>query len=154
MVDDRVEAMLAERACERLLYEYAQYVDRGEAARIAGLFTEHGQWVGADGGGMLDRNAIRAGFERRQALSRRQSRHVITNVLIDVRSPDEAEGVAYLINYRHDSPSGQAEHPAPAGHPKFVGDYHLRFRRVDGEWLIASLQFDILFLRQAGHAGT
>ena len=57
-------------------------------------------------------------------------------------------GIAYLINYRHDSSSGQAEHPAPADHPKFVGEYHLTFRKVDGEWKIATLRFDLAFLRR------
>jgi hypothetical protein len=68
-------------------------------------------------------------------------------VLVDVHSPDEATGVAYLINYRHDSQGDQVERPAPARHPKFVGDYHLRFRRVEGQWRIAALRFDLLFLR-------
>lgn len=139
--------IVAERACERLLYEYARRVDRGEAADIADLFTHDGVWFGADGTGMHGRDAIREAFTQRQSLTRRQSRHVITNVLVDVRSDDEAEAVAYLVNYRHDSTTGTAEHPAPSDHPKFVGEYHLVFRHVDGEWRIASLRFDLAFLR-------
>ncbi|MCU1343934.1 MAG: nuclear transport factor 2 family protein, partial [Acidimicrobiia bacterium] len=84
----------------------------------------------------------------REKLTRRQSRHVMTNVLVDVKSPDEAGGIAYLINYRHDSTQEEAEHPAPANHPKFMGEYHLAFRRVEAQWLIASLRFNLAFLRR------
>src|SRR5215218_9605997 len=97
-----LEQMAAERACERLMYRYAQHVDFGHAARVADLFTEEGVWLGADGRGMHGRDAIRASFAVRETLTQRQSRHVMTNVLVDVSSPDDAAGVAYLINYRHD----------------------------------------------------
>jgi uncharacterized protein (TIGR02246 family) len=143
-----IDRLVAERACERLLNEYARRVDSGTASAVADLFTDDGVWLGADGGGMHGRDEIREVFSRRQALTRRQSRHVITNVLVEVVSPTDATGTAYLINYRHDSSSGQAEHPAPADHPKFVGEYHLTFRKVDGEWKIATLRFDLAFLRR------
>jgi uncharacterized protein (TIGR02246 family) len=145
---DPLEQMAAERACERLVYQYAQHVDFGQAARVAELFTEDGVWLGADGRGMHGREAIRAAFSARETLTRRQSRHVMTNVLVDVSIADEAAGIAYLINYRHDSDTGEAEHPAPAGHPKFMGEYHLSFRRVEGQWLIVALRFNLAFLRR------
>jgi uncharacterized protein (TIGR02246 family) len=145
---DLLEQMVAERACERLVYRYAQHVDFGQAALVADLFTEDGVWLGADGRGMHGPEAIRAAFGARETLTRRQSRHVMTNVLVDVSSADEAVGIAYLINYRHDSDTGEAEHPAPAGHPKFMGEYHLEFRRVGGRWLIVSLRFNLAFLRR------
>jgi uncharacterized protein (TIGR02246 family) len=147
VTEDDLIRLIDERACERLMYQYARFVDSGHASGIADLFTEDGTWTGANGHGMNGQAEIRAAFAGREALSRRQSRHVITNVLIDVQSPDEATGIAYLINYRHDSPGSQLERPAPARHPKFVGDYHLRFRREDGLWRIAALSFDLLFLR-------
>jgi uncharacterized protein (TIGR02246 family) len=140
-------SLVAERACERLMYEYARLVDSGQASKMADLFTDDGTWTGGDGRSLDGRDDIRAAFTGRQALARRQSRHVITNVLVDVRGEDEAGGVCYLVNYRHDSTTGTAEKPAPAAAPKFVGDYHLTFRRVDGEWRIASLRFDLAFLR-------
>jgi hypothetical protein len=97
---------------------------------------------------MNGRAELITAFSGREALARRQSRHVITNVIVDVSDDDQASGIAYLINYRHDAADGVAENPAPAGHPKFVGDYHLRFRRVGGQWRIASLRFDLAFLRR------
>jgi ketosteroid isomerase-like protein len=143
-----LEMWAAERACERLMYRYAQYVDFGQAARIAELFAENGAWLGADGNGMRGRQAIHDGFAQRAALTRRQSRHVITNVLIDLASSDSATGIAYLVNYRHDAASEHAERPAPAGLPKFVGEYHLTFTRVERVWLIDTLRFELAFLRR------
>jgi uncharacterized protein (TIGR02246 family) len=149
MIEEGMNRLIAERACERLMYQYARFVDRGEAARVADLFTEDGVWTAADGRSMDGQDQIRAAFSARQALTRRLSRHVITNVLIDVGSDTEASGTAYLVNYRHDGTGDTVERPGPARHPKFVGDYHLGFRSLDGEWRIARLRFDLLFLRRS-----
>jgi uncharacterized protein (TIGR02246 family) len=146
-MDQEVERLLAERACERLMLRYARLVDSGRAAEMAELFTPDAEWIGDDGRGMRGQAEIRAAFTARQALTRRQSRHVITNVLVDIDGPETASGVAYLVNYRHDAQGTVAAKPAPADHPKFVGEYHLDFRRVGGQWYIARLRFDLAFLR-------
>lgn len=147
--DDDLDRLLAEHACERLIYSYARYVDSGEAGQVADLFTEDGVWTGADGRSMNGREQLRNAFLGRQGLTRRLSRHVMTNVHIDVHSENEATGIAYLINYRHDGPNETVEKPGPARHPKFVGDYHLTFRRIDNQWRIATLRFDLIFLRRS-----
>jgi uncharacterized protein (TIGR02246 family) len=148
--NEDVARLLAERACERLMYDYARFVDSGEASRIADLFTDDGVWTGANGHSMNGRAELVSAFSGRQALTRRLSRHVMTNVAVDIESEDRATGIAYLINYRHDSQNAVAERPGPARNPKFVGDYHLEFRRVDSQWRIATLRFDLLFLRRRG----
>jgi len=51
------------------------------------------------------------------------------------------------VNFRHDSSTGVAEKPAPADVPKYVGEYHLTFRRVDGTWLFHTLVLDLAFVR-------
>jgi ketosteroid isomerase-like protein len=145
-----LQRLVSEHACERLVYEYARLVDSGRASRIPDLFTDDAVWTGADGRSMNGRAELVSGFSGREALARRQSRHVITNVIVDVGDDEGATGIAYLINYRHDAAEGVAENPAPAGHPKFVGDYHLSFRCVGGKWRIASLRFDLAFLRRRG----
>jgi uncharacterized protein (TIGR02246 family) len=149
MIDADISRLLAERACERLIYQYASFVDGGEAARVADLFTTDGVWTGADGRSLNGQDQVRAAFSGRQGLTRRLSRHVMTNILIDVLTDTEASGTAYLINYRHDGTGDTAEKPGPARHPKFVGDYHFEFRGENGEWRIATLRFDLIFLRQS-----
>ena len=146
-VDGELGRIVAERACERLVSDYAWFVDSGAAGRVADLFTEDGEWVGADGRGMHGNQEIRDAFTGRQAITRRQSRHVITNVRIDLDGSDRAVGTAYLVNYRHDAQGDTAAKPAPGDHPKFVGDYHFTFRRTAAGWRIETLRFDLAFLR-------
>jgi len=146
MPQDPVAQLLDERACERLVIDYTHLVDFGEAARIADLFTSDGIWEAA-GVRMVGQDAIRAGFLARQGVARRTSRHVCSNVAITLLNPDEASGLSYLVNYRHDSASGSAERPAPAGHPKFVGEYHDRFARTPDGWRIAHRRCEMAFVR-------
>jgi hypothetical protein len=143
---DDLERLLAERACERLIVDYCRFVDFGEASRIAELFTEDGTWTSAEIE-MRGRDDIRARFLDRQAVARRVSRHLCTNVAIDVLSEDEATGLCYLVNYRHDRQEGDSSPVVPADLPKFVGEYHDRFRRTEGGWRFAERRFDLAFLR-------
>lgn len=146
---DDLERLLAERACERLIVDYCRFVDFGEASRIADLFTEDGTWEGPEAL-MAGRDEIRAGFLRREGVTRRVSRHVCTNVAIDVVADDEAVGLCYLVNFRHDRQEGATGDGAgvvPADVPKFVGEYHDRFRRTAEGWRLAQRRFDLAFLR-------
>ena len=144
-MDDGLQQLLDEKACEKLIAEYCQLVDFGNASAIADLFTADGSWTGP-GVSMVGRDEIRAGFLRRQAVARRQSRHLCTNVLIRVEG-DEATGLCYLLNFRHDSSTGVAELPAPSGFPKYVGEYHDHFVRTPDGWRFATRRFDLAFLR-------
>ena len=147
---ETLHRMADERACERLIATYCHLVDFGDAPGIADLFTEDGSWR-ADGVDMVGQDEIRAGFTRRQAVVRRQSRHVCTNIVIDVDG-DTASGLCYLVNYRHDSSTGTAELPAPADVPKFVGEYHDTFRRTPEGWRFVDRRCDMTFVRPAANA--
>lgn len=148
-MDDFLQRLADERACEALIVRYTHLVDFGEAPAIADLFTEDGTWRAPDF--VMDgRDEIRAGFERRQGVTRRQSRHVCTNVAVTVDG-DEATALCYLVNFRHDSETGQAEKPAPAGVPKYVGEYHDRFVRTADGWRFVDRFCDMAFVRPAAH---
>jgi hypothetical protein len=99
---------------------------------------------------MQGRDTIASVFAGRQGLTRRTSRHVCTNVLVDVAADgNTATASTYLMNYRHDGADGQAANPAPANHPKFVGTYYDRFERTPEGWLIAERRFEMAFLRKS-----
>ncbi len=143
---DDLDRLLAERACERLIVEYCRRVDFGEAGRIAELFTEGGRWEGTDL--VLDgREEIRAWFERREAVARRVSRHVNTNVAIDVLDEDRAESLCYLINYRRDRAEGDERYPVPGDIPKYVGELRDRFERTSEGWRFSARKVDVAFFR-------
>lgn len=144
-MDEITQRIADERACERLVMQYTHLVDSGNAPAIADLFVTDGVWR-TDEFAMDGQQEIRDGFTRRQGVTRRQSKHVCTNVLIDVDG-DEAAGRCYLVNYRHDSPTGEAEKPAPADVPKFVGEYHDRFVRTADGWRFMDRYCDMAFVR-------
>lgn len=120
----------AERACHRLVVAYTHLIDGGRAADVADLFAEDGVWsagkIRYEG-----REQIRAAFAERQALDR-TSRHVCTNIGIDVVDADNATGLVYLTLYRGDGPG---PHPAI---PDLVGEYRDRFVRTDEGWRFAT----------------
>lgn len=144
-MDAALQQIADERACERLVTLYTHLVDFGDAAAIADLFTADGVWR-TDEFSMDGQDEIRAGFGRRQGVARRQSRHVCTNVIITVDG-EAATGLCYLVNYRHDSETGQAEKPAPADVPKFVGEYHDTFVRTAAGWRFKDRYCDMAFVR-------
>ena len=149
-MSDDLQRLLDERACERLITEYTHLVDFGNAPGIADLFTADGVWR-TDEFSMDGQEGIRAGFSRRQAVTRRQSRHVCAPIS---RSPSTATppaGLCYLVNYRHDSETGVAETPAPADVPKYVGEYHDTFVRTADGWRFSDRYCNMTFVRPSRH---
>jgi ketosteroid isomerase-like protein len=134
----------AERACERLIVAYTHLIDFGEAARVAELFTEDGVWESAEAT-MRSRDEIAAGFARRQDNTGRRSRHVCTNVAVDLISATEAAGVCYFTLYRADGVDPAAV--APLEGPAIVGEYHDRFVRTDDGWRIAHRRATAAFVK-------
>ena len=142
-----LDRLLAERACERLIVEYARLVDFGQASKIADLFCPDGEWVGTDLH-LRSREEIREWFTRREQVTRRVSRHVCTNIAVQVLSADEAQSCCYMINYRHDRQEGDLDLPVPVREPKFVGELHDRFRHTPEGWRFASRRVEVSFVRR------
>jgi uncharacterized protein (TIGR02246 family) len=142
-----LELLQIERACERLVTDYCHFVDHGEAARIADLFTEDGVWR-APGVEMKGRDEIRSGFQVRQDNAARMSRHVCNNFSLDVTGDDRAEGVVYLTLYRHDGDPSRKTSPLPG--PTMVGEYRDQFARTADGWRIASRRSIVSFIREDG----
>jgi SnoaL-like domain len=128
---DEIQKMLIERACERLVTEYCHFVDHGEAAKIAGQFSDDGVWASASAV-HSGREAIERNFEKRQANVKRMSRHVCSNLLIDVIDGNNATGVVYLTLYRHDGEPGRPLSPSDV--PEIVGEYRDTFVRTANGW--------------------
>jgi hypothetical protein len=150
-MDDELARLLAERACERLIVRYCQLVDFGHAAQIADLFCEDGEWRGVDLH-LQGRDQIRAWFSEREQLTRRVSRHLCTNVGVDLLSDDEAQSLCYMVNYRHDSRDGDPQLPVTLEIPKFVGELHDRFRRTSDGWRFQSRTVELSFVRRRSPA--
>lgn len=141
---DATERMLIERECERLVTLYCHYVDHGEAARIADLFTKDGVWSGP-GARMEGEDQVRKGFQARQDNKARMSRHVCNNLLVDVIDEDHATGTVYLTLYRHDGDEDRSFSPIEG--PALVGEYQDRFVRTAEGWRFAERVTTASFVR-------
>jgi hypothetical protein len=140
-----LEVLLIENACAKLVAHYTHRVDFGEAERVAELFAEDGVWEVGDAR-FEGRDALRAMFRARQDMAGRRSRHVCTNLAIDVVGPDEAAGLVYLSLYRHDfATSAPNDTPAPGGPPVAVGQYRDRFVRTEDGWRFAFRRAELAF---------
>ena len=134
MQDPEIQA-----ACTELSIAYARHVDFGEFDKFVELFTEDGR---LELGFVIEgKEAIRKSMTRRSPELR--SRHVLTNISINVLSETEATGVTYLTLYRHIGPESLEDDPIELQGPAAVGHYTDRFSLTDQGWRIAerTLQF-------------
>jgi uncharacterized protein (TIGR02246 family) len=128
---DPVLRLLAESEITRLVTEYAVLNDAGEFDRVAALFTEDGVLTRPSGGAPIrGRDAILEAFRARPP---RISRHVIANVLVDVKSLEEASCRSTLLLFS--APPGSL--PATALEPVLVGGFDDRLAKRDGKWCFA-----------------
>ncbi|WP_433401120.1 nuclear transport factor 2 family protein [Streptomyces sp. CA-146814] len=136
MTDESIaplDRLTAERACERLVVQFAHELDLGEPGRVAELFTADGVWEWAEGDRRVEgREALRGYFGARPA--DRLSRRICTNILVTLTSASTATATTYFTTYRVDGHSGGMLPPRP---PTQVGHYEDTFRNVDGRWLLS-----------------
>ena len=144
---EALERLLIERECERLVTAYCHYVDHGEAEKVADLFTEDGVWTSPQVT-MKGQQELRRGFGGRQRQTARMSRHVCSNLKIDVIDADHAEGSVYLTLYRHDGEASRVLSPLDG--PQMVGEYRDRFLRTPEGWRFAQRDTVASFVREAG----
>jgi SnoaL-like domain len=150
---DPIERLLAERACERLIVEYSHRLDLGQASRVVELFTDDAVWETTGRIRAVGREEIAAGLSGGRIVpSGRTGHHICTNIAIDVHSADEATGLCYLINYRHDSPNGIPARPVAMVEPRYIGEYHDRFLRTPNGWRFAHRRSELAFAHDGGEA--
>jgi len=139
---------LIERECERLVADYARFLDLGQAERVAELFAEDGLWE-AGATRLEGRETIRTAFARRQETSSTISRHVCTNFALDLLDPRHAEGTVYLTLYEYEG--DQATRPASTdGQPTAVGHYEDAFVKTDAGWRFSRRRLLIAFADSSG----
>jgi len=142
---DDLRRITIERECERLVMTYTHLVDFGEAERVAELFAPDGVWE-APQARVNGQEEIRAAFAARQRKVGRVSRHICTNLAINVIDDRTAEGVVYLTLYRHDGEPART--PRPLDLPLIVGEYRDRFVLTDAGWRFACRRASVGFVRQ------
>src|SRR5438105_2418982 len=127
-----VERNDIERACERIVYAYSRALDLGDMSAAADFFAENGSLARP----MAPENVIQGRETIRTALLTRPktllTKHLATNVMIDVVSRDEARGLSYLTMIS--TTPGDTAAPYISAGPVYFGEFKDRFVREDGGW--------------------
>ncbi len=127
---ERVEI---ERACERLVYTYSRALDRGDMNAAADCFAIDGTFARpmTPDSVIVGREAIRAALMTRPATL--LTKHVASNVMIDVDTHDSAHGLSYLTMIAT-TPPGGAQPPHATSGPLYFGEFLDRFVIDEGAW--------------------
>ncbi|HUO78608.1 MAG TPA: nuclear transport factor 2 family protein [Steroidobacteraceae bacterium] len=130
---DAAETLEIERACERIVYAYARALDLGELSAAADFFAENGSLARPMAPAQLihGREAIRAALLTRPKTL--LTKHLASNVMIDVVGRDEARGLSYLTMISTTPPADGAAPYVSAG-PVYFGEFRDRFVREGGAW--------------------
>jgi hypothetical protein len=142
---DTLQRLAIEQACAKLMNQFAVFNDHGRFADLAELFADNGVYARPIAPDALieGRANIRATFEGRP--KDKVFRHLISNILIDVQSPERATGSCYALLY-----SGVADKPAEkfglqADPLKLIGEYSDEFELTPAGWKFSARRGRIIF---------
>jgi hypothetical protein len=127
------ERIEIERACERLVHVYSRALDLGDMSAAADCFAESGSMARP-----MMPDAVIQGREtiRASLLTRPKTlltKHLATNVMIDVESRDAASGLSYLTMIST-TPPADGKPPYVSQGPVYFGEFRDKFIREKGEW--------------------
>jgi SnoaL-like domain len=91
------DTLTIERACERLVLDFAYYSDHQQYESLAQLFAPDGVMHRPSGDPLTGHDAILQAYRARPA--GRMTRHVCSNIRITVESADRARGMTYAVVY-------------------------------------------------------
>lgn len=142
---DTVQRLVIEQACSRLMNQFAMLNDSGRFADLAALFTDNASYARPIAPDVIieGRANIQATFEARP--KERVGRHFISNIVIDVQSPERATGVCYALLF-----SGHIDKPAEkfglqAQPPQLIGEYYDEFVLTADGWKFQQRKGRIIF---------
>ena len=124
-----LDRLLAEQEISRLITQFALLNDAGDWAAVAQTFTAEGKFIRPAGGDAITgREAIRASLESRPP---RKSCHLITNIVVDVSSPEEAGARCSMLLVA--APAGALDPASPA----LIGGFRDKLVRTPDGWRFA-----------------
>jgi SnoaL-like domain len=114
------------------VYEYARLLDTGDVSGAADLFAVQGSMARP----MMPDVLIEGRENVRSSLLTRPktllTKHLVTNVMIDVDSPSLATGLSYLTMIS--TTPGDCAPPFMSQGPVYFGQMHDRFILEEGQW--------------------
>jgi len=152
---ERLERILIEHECARLLYKFLRLFEH-EHSKAADLFTEDGSmhWLSIPGSEpLVGADAIRKSFlQVEEHAGREINLLLVNNVVVDVIDENNATGQAHVTHYQYVRKDEKDEAPWPlSGPPRVISRWVTEYKRVDGEWKIArQTNAKDIWLRKAG----
>lgn len=132
---DEASRRAIEWDCAKLINRYTLLNDAADWDAVAALYTEDGQMArpSAPDQPIVGRSAILATFKNRPA---RAARHVVSNVVVDVLSENEAIAQSVIVLYQG---TASEDGGLPTRDPKgpLIGTYTDRLRRTADGWLFS-----------------
>lgn len=127
------ERIEIERACERIVLAYSRALDLGDMSAAADFFAENGSLARPMAPDVVvqGRETIRAALLTRPKTL--LTKHLATNVMIDVESRDAARGLSYLTMIST-TPPADTKPPYVSQGPIYFGEFKDRFVREKGVW--------------------
>ena len=141
---DDAERRNIRQDCEALSIAYARAVDFRDYDQFADLFVEEG--ILEAGVRLEGKAAIETSIKRRPDELR--SRHVLSNIFINVINRDQANGISYLTLYRHVGAESARSGPIAFDGPFGVGHYQDLFVRTLDGWRFKSRVLHMAFRRE------
>lgn len=132
-VISRAERVEIEHACEQLVYGYSRALDLGDLSGAADFFAQNGSMARPMTPDQVvhGRETIRASLLTRPKTL--HTKHLATNVMIQVESRDTATGLSYLTMIAT-TPGAADKPPFLSSGPIYFGEFKDRFVREQGVW--------------------
>ncbi|HJL60414.1 MAG TPA: nuclear transport factor 2 family protein [Pseudomonadales bacterium] len=135
------ERAFIEHACTNLSISYARHVDFKEYDQLTELFEENAQLI--TGAPLVGKESIRKALHGRT--DKLRSRHVLTNIYVEVIDQTHAKGITYLTLYRHIGPESLEAKPILLEGPAAVGHYSDDYILTDTGWCFARRELEFAF---------
>ena len=137
----------AAEAITKLIYTYAERIDDGDFAGVGELFAHATLTFEGFGDAVTGRDAIQALYTRstrRYEDGTPRTKHVMTNVMVDVHDDATARSRSYFTVL-------QAVPGALALQPVIAGRYRHTYELVDSGWRVATMHITIDLVGDLGH---
>lgn len=131
---DHLQHLLIDQACRELVLRAARHADVNAPASLAGLFSEDAVLVRPNAEPLHGREAIRRAYEQRPA--DRLTRHMVSNILVDIESATQARALSYVLLWTGNSTDSPGAMGRPARGSQMVGEFDDRFSLTPDGWRI------------------
>ncbi len=132
-VISRAERVEIEQACQQLVYAYSRALDLGDLSGAADFFAQNGSLARP----MTPDQVIQGRETIRASLLTRPktllTKHLATNVMVQVDSRDTASGISYLTMIAT-TPGSEDKPPFLSSGPIYFGEFKEKFVREHGVW--------------------